>query len=248
MGGNFDLGRVLSRGFQTIANQFAVFAALAILLAGVPSVLMRALAPTLVTAPSPDAPFAMFLAPWFWISMLVGIVLSALLQAALVRGSIQDLRSEPVELGPILMESLSLVVPMIVMSIVIFVGFIFGMILLLVPGIILYCMWIVAVPVLVEERRGIFGSLSRSAELTKGSRWWIFLLLVIYLVVGGVISGMTRFTASMNDTSNIPALIISLIVSSATGVVTAAMVASLYIELRAVKEGGAGGSLAEIFA
>ena len=43
-------------------------------------------------------------------------------------------------------------------------------------------------------------------------------------------------------------LIVNLIVSSVTGMVASAMVASLYIELRALKEGAGAGGLAEIFA
>jgi hypothetical protein len=242
MDGSLDIGRVLSRGFQTIANQFAVFAALAILLAGVPAVVARAVVPMALT---PAQAVAVFLSPWSWLSMFVGLVLHALLQAALVRASIQDLRFQPVELGPLLGESFSLLLPMIGITIVMFVALAFGMILLVVPGIILMCMWMVAVPVLVEERQGIFGSLRRSAELTKGSRWWIFLLLVIYLVASGMINGITELTA---DSSNLVALIVSLIVSSLTGMVSAAMVASLYIELRGLREGGAASSLAEIFA
>ena len=41
--------------------------------------------------------------------------------------------------------------------------------------------WIVAAPAQVVERTGVFGAFSRSAELTRGHRWPIFGLLVIYL-------------------------------------------------------------------
>ena len=245
MGGSLDIGRVLSRGFQTIANQFAVFATLAILLAGVPAVVMGLFS---TTAATPAAAFATILSPWFWGTFLITILFSFILQAALVRASILDLRSEPVELGPILLESLSLVLPMIGMTFVMGIAVIFGMILLIVPGIILFCMWIVAVPVLVGERRGVFGSLERSAELTKGSRWWIFLLLILYVVAGAIVSALSGFAGIATGDSSVASLIVNLLVTSVTGMVASAMVASLYIELRALKEGAGAGGLAEIFA
>jgi hypothetical protein len=245
MNDSLDIGRVLTRGFQTIANQFAVLATLSILLAGIPAVIMGLF---VARAADPAQAFAVIMSPWFWLTFLITILFSFVLQAALVRASILDLRSEPVEIGPILLEALSLLLPVIGVALVTGIAVMFGMILLIVPGIMLLCMWIVAVPVLVGERRGVFGSLERSAELTKGSRWWVFLLLVIYLVAGGIISGVTgRLTGLTGGPSSVPTLIVSMIVSSVTGMVAAVMVASLYIELRALKEGDAG-DLSEIFA
>ncbi len=48
-----------------------------------------------------------------------------------------------------------------------------------VPGFVIATMLFVAVPVSVAEGRDIFDSLRRSADLTRGSRWGIFGLLII---------------------------------------------------------------------
>lgn len=245
MGGSLDIGRVLARGFQTIINQFVVFATLAIILVGIPQVAMSLFS---TSTASPAEAMAMIFNPWFFATILMSLLCSFLLQAALVRASILDLRSEPVEVGPVLFEALSLLLPMIGLAIVTGIAVLFGMILLIVPGIILFCMWIVAVPVLVGERRGVFGSMQRSAELTKGSRWWIFLLLVLYVVAAGMVSAVSGFTAVAAGNTSVISLIVNLIVTSLIGMVVSAMIASLYIELRALKEGAAGGGLAEIFA
>lgn len=247
MAGSFDIGRVLSRGFQTIGNQFVTFVVLGFLFAGLPGALFSWFLPT---AGSPEQAVAAFTNPWFWVSFLALVPFSFLLQAALVRASILDLRSEPVELGPILGQSLLLLLPMIGLSIVTVIGVGLGMVLFIVPGIILYIMWIVAVPALVEERRGIFGSLSRSAELTKGARWWIFLLLVLYLIASSLISGLVGTATLATGGAPLGAfnIILTLVINVINGVVAAAMLASLYIELRMNKEGGTGDSLAMIFA
>lgn len=57
---------------------------------------------------------------------------------------------------------------------------------LLVPGILLFIMWSLAVPIKVLEHKGVTDSMSRSMELTKGSRGRIFVigLLVVVLAIG----------------------------------------------------------------
>jgi hypothetical protein len=61
-----------------------------------------------------------------------------------------------------------------------------GMIALIVPGVLLLIMWSVAVPVKVLEHRGVFDSMSRSMDLTKGSWGRIFVvgLLILALKFG----------------------------------------------------------------
>lgn len=53
----------------------------------------------------------------------------------------------------------------------------------LVPGIILFIMWSLAVPAKVLEGKGILDSMSRSMELTKGSRGRIFVIALLILVL-----------------------------------------------------------------
>jgi len=61
-----------------------------------------------------------------------------------------------------------------------------GMIALIVPGVLLLIIWSVAVPVKVLEHRGVFDSMSRSMDLTKGSWGRIFVvgLLILALKFG----------------------------------------------------------------
>jgi hypothetical protein len=244
-----DIGRVLTRGIQTIGRQFVVFLGVAILLGAIPSAAMTYWQYTALGASDPANPLERVLSPIYWATILVSILSSFLVQAALVRASIMDLKSEPVELGPLLVRSLVLLVPLIVLSIVSFLAIGIGFALFLVPGIILSLMWIVAVPAMVEEGCGIFASLSRSAELTKGSRWWILLLVIMYFVVSAVVGSTSVVVAFATNSLTGPVLLgYSVVVSTIVGMVSAAMLASLYIELRLVKEGGSSDSLEAIFA
>jgi len=61
------------------------------------------------------------------------------------------------------------------------IGIFIGFILLIVPGIILALMWALVIPVAVLEDTGLGDSISRSSELTKGSRLRILVIYILYL-------------------------------------------------------------------
>jgi hypothetical protein len=55
----------------------------------------------------------------------------------------------------------------------------FGLLLLIVPGIIWYLMWSLAVPVAIIEDKGLNAATARSRQLTRGSRGRIFVITVV---------------------------------------------------------------------
>lgn len=241
-GENIDIGRVIGRGFGAIGRHGAVFLALALLLVGLPQFIMQYLLIGRIAA----GDLSIVLSPIYWVGMLVAMITAALLQAALVRASIQDLQGKPVLIGPNLAVALSLLLPMIGLTILTSIVVAIGFLLVIVPGIIFYLMLSVAVPVLVEERRGVIGSMRRSMELTKGSRWRIFLLMVVlvigYFIIAAILGLLTLVAPGMILMAAIQGL-----TGAAAGLFFAAMVASLYVELRTVKEGAAVETLGAIF-
>ena len=129
-----------------------------------------------------------------------------------------------------------------------------GFICLIVPGIILWCVFSVSVPALVEERRGVFGSMGRSRELSRGARLQIFLLGVLFwvfsLVIGGVFSvvtGMAGFAPGQIMPDPLIAGVGNGLATSLTNVISTVIIAALYVELREVKEGATTSDLAEVF-
>lgn len=240
-----DIGRVLQRAFETIGRNAAGFILLCVALAGVPSFAFEWIA----LSNDPD-PADMFSGPGALVNLaawLLSIFTSYLLNAALVRSVILDLSGRPADLGGSLTGALALVLPMIGLVILSGLGIGFGLILLIVPGIIFYIMWIVAVPVLVEERAGVLGSMSRSAELTQGSRWRIFGLLLIFIFFNGAMVAVTQAIVGGEQRPLVLALA-SAVAATAYALLGAAMTASLYLELRTVKEGATADGLADIFA
>jgi len=245
--GRFDLGRVMERTFTVIGKNFATFLLAALVLAGIPS--------ALVVMGQAGNPFPT--SPTGWGLLIVGWALSLIgtyvLQAAIVVGSVNTLNGRPVRLGNIMEVGIRNFLPLLGLAIVMSVGIGLGMILLIVPGMILAVLWCVAAPSLVAEKRGIFESLQRSRELTKGYRWPIFGLIVIYfivyMVIAGTVSGVSVATGgNLDGTGNlVVTLIATPLIAVAQALIGSTGVAAIYYELRTAKEGVGADELAAVF-
>ena len=238
-----DIGRVIQGGVSAVGANAPMYLLASLVLAGVPTFLVQYFFVTGVQSFSTTTVVLMV------ISIFVTLFGTYLLQAAMVRSSILVLSGRDADIGGSLGVALRLVLPMIGLAIVTTFGVALGMLLLIVPGIMLYVAWAVAVPVLIEEKRGVFGSLGRSAELTKGSRWAIFGLLVVYVIVAGVIGGVFGAFGPTNPfEASFAFALVNALSSTVTSLIAAAMLASLYVELRTAKEGATSDGLAAIFA
>lgn len=244
-----DIGVVISRGFQPLARHFLPYLAFALLLVGLPSFFLRIL---LLAQIGSLEPFALFGSPVYWLTILVSVITGYLLQAVVIRSSILHLSGREPDFGTSGLVALRLLLPMIGLAILSSLLIGLGLLLLIVPGVIIYIMLIVSVPVLVEEERGVIESMARSRELTRGNRGRILLLLVLYLILSwavaavvGVVSGMSLATSEGANTTLLAAL--EALTATASAMLTSTMVASLYVELKTVKEGATTDSLAAIF-
>ena len=242
---NIDIGRVVQRGFQTIGRHAAPFLGLALLLGALPAFLLSMF---LVGDPAAVG-MATFLAPSYWLTLLVTMIAGYVLQATLVRASILDLSGRDPDIGGSVSVALKLLLPMIGVAILSSILIGIGALLLVVPGVIVYLMLIVTVPALVEERRGVIESMQRSRALTKGSRGRIFLLMLLFIVAYFIVNMVMGFVFGI---AGLGALTVAALVQAVSGglvaLLMAAMLASLYVELRTVKEGATTEGLAEIFA
>ncbi len=244
-----DSGRIMSRGFEALGRNFAAFLGLSLALAGLPAFAIHLwVIGRILPGGDPD------LVPFWWLATtLASWVLAALLQGILVRETALHLAGRPAQRGASIAAGLRLFLPILAISVIVAIGAVVGLALMIVPGVIFYIMMIAAVPALVEERRGVFGSLARSYRLTGGCWLPIFVLLVIYAIFAAVVStvfgllfGVRNF--GWDDSDPLMSAIASGLGSTMIAMVGATMVAALYIELRTVKEGATPDDLATIFA
>ena len=82
--------------------------------------------------------------------------------------------------------------PLLGASILAGLGIAFGLLLLIVPGLILLTWWALIPPSIVLENRGVFESFGRSRELVRGHGWNVFGVLIITYLLSAVISGVIR--------------------------------------------------------
>lgn len=254
-GARFDFGRVVSRTFGLVGRNFVPFAVLSLIFSGVPAALVLFIQPSVVgRAAAGQDPTALLLFVYgaIFVSYLAGLVLSA----ALTRASVDDLSGKPVAIGSALSTGVALILPMLGLGFVMGVAIAFGLFLLIVPGIYLALRWAVAAPTLVVERPGIFKAMERSALLTQNHRWAILGLVVLYAIVFFVLEmivmlaipgGMTAMSGQSGEGPPILALVLLTALSVVTSMIATVGLASIYFELRQIKEGVDVSELAKVF-
>jgi uncharacterized membrane protein len=262
-----SMGRVLERAFATITHNPLVTLGLAFLFGAVPSLLstyatnlMRAdITRTRLSGGQQSlSNFGYEIAGVMLFSWALAILIAALTQAVLTRATTAESDGRKAGFGECIAAAFRVVFPLAALMILLVLAVMLGFLLLIVPGVMLYVMWSVASPVLVEEHRGVFGSFKRSQQLTKGARWKIFGLLLIILVFAWVLEAAAALAAFQMvgldgmraiGTGQLPIAytIVMLVISTLTNVFWGTVQASTYVELRQWKEGGSSEQLAEVF-
>lgn len=250
-----DIGRVISRMFSAIGANLLAFLMIATLLAGIPAVLVTTGTAYLVLLmlESPDySPLIPFLP--MAINLLAAVP-AYILIGAVTHGSLVFFNGGRATFGESLGTGLRSAIPLVGLGFVSSVAMGFAFILLVIPGLLVATRWAVAAPAMVAESKGVFGSLERSKDLTEGSRWRVFALIAIYGVVS-ILVGMAASLplgalggGSLNWTGGISpvAMAITFVSAVLNSVIASAGSASLYFELRTIKEGASSAELAAIF-
>jgi hypothetical protein len=174
------------------------------------------------------------------IAAAIAVIISAALQAALVRGAALATVGDPVDVeasyrygfrrfGSVFWISL-------LVGLIVAVGFL----LLIIPGVIFLTMLAVAIPALIVENQRGTEALGRSWRLVKGHFWHVLGTIVVAAIITGVISAIFGALGGSN-------WFLQWIFGSIGTIVTApysALIAILlYVDLRARTEGLTGDRL-----
>jgi hypothetical protein len=76
------------------------------------------------------------------------------------------------------------------------VGIAGGLLLLIVPGVILFARWSLVIPLVVVERLGVAAAFSRSAELVRGKTGAVLLVVFVAALLGFVAQALIAFAFS----------------------------------------------------
>ncbi len=245
----FDMGRVLQRTFQVTGRDFGPLFLIALVPIGTMVVVGLIIGILLAaTGFHPDQGGILAYIPQFIVAGLVIVVLAvataAFAQSALTYRTIGDLNGARASLNEAFTVAGRVWLPVVGVALLATVAFLAAFMLFIVPAIFLACVWTVIIPVQVIERRGVFQAFERSAELTRGSRWRILLLLLVVLVAYVVTRLLlVGLTAALGLIGSFATLLVSVVVT----LIGAVLTTCIYYELRSIKEGVAPQALAQVF-
>jgi hypothetical protein len=179
------------------------------------------------------------------VSFLTRIVLTTFANAIVVFAAFQDLRGRRVSAGESISRGLARFLPAVAVALLSNVVSVIGLILLVIPGLIAMAALSVAILVCVVEQGGPVGSLTRSAELTRGY-WWHLIAVFVALGIIQLVVDWTIRGAIPSEPHLVPTILSWLwgVLHTAYSSVFAAM---LYHDLRASKEGIGIDEIAAVF-
>jgi len=259
-----SIGRIFNRAFATMSSNPVTVFGISFVFGAVPGVVINYVAQSL--GYSQRNFMSGVITPLFYFSILAVTVLlsiffTVLTQGALVRATAAHSEGRKASFAESAMAGLRVVLPLFALGVLLALGIMLGFVLLIVPGVILYLMWAVAAPALVEEGTGVFGAFARSSELTKGARWtvlglglimiliyWLFSIVVgvIFVAVYGL-NGVQGMATTMQNGLPIGFLLVSGLFTTILTTVLNTIQTSLYVELKNWKDGPGSEKLADIF-
>lgn len=187
------------------------------------------------------------------LGIIVQLAIQGLTIALLVQLAYDAKLGRPVTPGAYISPALKSIVPIVVLSLVIGILAGIGLMLLIIPGLLVYAVYCVTTPAIMIERVG-FGGMTRSASLTRDYRWPIVGVLIL---LGLCTFGLTLVTSFL-VTALVPAIGLN-VVGFGIGLLLSALMAGftyglsgigaalIYARLRDIKEGVSVDKLAAVF-
>lgn len=195
---------------------------------------------------------------FFWVTLGSTIIVMLgyiFIQGVLVRSAIALHTGHGMRLGLAVSATLRGFVPILIVGIIAGLMTAVGFLALIVPGFYVMAMVYVFVPAIVFENKG-FSALGRSIELTKGYRWAIVGVILIFAgltwiitIIAGVIIAFfaSDYWASGGVVDTGIGAILEAIVQGLTLPISMIGTGLVFARLREIKEGGAAEDLVRIF-
>lgn len=207
--GKISVGRVFAQSFGVLGRAWAQYylVSLVIALFGLP-----AIGNLLVKGNG-----ALHLAAA--VCAVVKPIFALVAQAALIDGTMRLLAGPSMDLRAAFGVGLRRVLPYLAATLILVLGIMLGAILLIVPGIILACMYGLSPVVAVVERLGPIASQTRSRELTRNNRWRILGASMLFYLIPTLLVAGAAFAAGVTHASSLPISVSLQVVSLVFGLV-----------------------------
>lgn len=246
-----SIANVAQSTFGVLGRNMAAFLILVVALIAVPTGVIQWLSAVIRADPGLAGRSGLFTI----LFSIINIVFSFLFQASIVAGAISDLNGRKLDVGGMIAGRVSQVPVLLGLAILQGVAIVVASALLFVPGLILATMWVVTVPSAVIDKTGVLGAFTRSSDLTRGHRWPIFALVMIYSLILIIITlagttifgGFAAMALALSAGPNLGLIVYNVVVGVVFNLIAATGVTVIYYELRRIKEGVAPQALIETF-
>lgn len=188
---------------------------------------------------------------------MTSLIVTCLMLACVIHASVAHADARRARLGDCLKVAGKRLAPLLGVIVLYCLGVVIGSLLFLIPGLMLLMLWAVAIPVIVEERAGVFGAFGRSQELTRGARMQLFglflLLLLTRLGLWAFVVFLSRFVlgtqyGDFTVATKLVAIVFATLDFTIATAFWGTMLSAAFVELRNGKEGSPESRLNEIFA
>lgn len=274
-GAPFRVGRALSRSFSIYFRNIVPFGLLALAILAPTYVYQILMGPDEFAAAPGTKEYWSQLGVEPFVIYIANFLLGNLVAAGLIYGTIQNLKGENAGFGECFTKGISLILPvlgvafvyLLVLALAILVtalpgGIVIGLLVyatgttliyflgvpvILAPIMYVVVMLYVTLPVAVIERAGV-GSLKRSAALTKGNRWRLSALLILFFTIAFAMGMSLYFLGLTEGSANFAGkLVTQWGLSGVISAFSAVMAAVTYHDLRVAREGVDSNQIAAVF-
>jgi hypothetical protein len=186
------------------------------------------------------------------LAILIGLITQAVVQACVTAAMLAEGEGRKASLPECLRLALRRFLPLILVSTLTSLAIGLGVLMLVVPGLLVATMWFLAAPVTAFEDASLSESFNRSQDLTRGSRWKIFALLLIILGVMIVLAAVEAFLESAVGLISpslgvIASPMLTVVLACFTTSIPAIVASATYVELRDLHGGGPTAVLGRVF-
>jgi len=216
------LGEILSEAFriyrENAANLLVIVAVVVVPLSLIGAVAIRLFDVTLALV---------------FIGAAIGVIISFILQAAMLRGAAQATIGDPVDVEASYRWGLSRLGSVLLVAFLVGIVVGVGFLLLIIPGIIFLVFLSVSEPALIVENRRGTEAMSRSWNLVRGQFWHALVVILVAAIITWVIQGIL---GAIGGDNWFVRWIFSAIAQIITAPFTALVTVLLYLDLRARTE------------
>lgn len=251
--GKLEIGKVFRQAFSALFSNMLAFLFIAILFGMVPTLFAIALGGTSEIVNGNEFASTSEIVRGV-MTFLVALICIAIIQGTVVYGTVRSIEGKRTPFRETVGRGLAMALPVVGISVLFAVGYVLSSLLLVIPGVIFYCTFFVVVAVAVTEHCGVMESFRRSRQLTKGNRWRILGLVLLWslaifpvMLVLMVVSFAVVAVLPLSEASAIALSSLQALADGITYVMMGCVSAAAYRELRLLHDGENTAEISAVF-